>query len=327
MKDFSKAGGSKAFLATKARTNEAVNKIDVYDIDLDLIDENPDNEKIFNMDGIEDVARIIDQEGFSGSIEVTALPNGRYEIVSGHRRVRALKQLGKKSVPCIVTPKLDAKTKIRKLISSNIINRDITTLDRARALRYFIEKGTDDKVVNEHTRAEAMEFFGYSQSMVSRYLSLLDLSDDLLKFVAIKDFPSSALVPASRLDINKQKELKNSLDKMIEEAKSETGDGSIDFSKISRAAVQSEVNRLRGVAKEGLPQKEKSPLVNIENPEKKIRKAVSESSFVSRGNDEYIIEQCNSIISNLNNDSDIKKLNAATITKLKELQELLNKML
>lgn len=63
-------------------------------IDVTLIDENPDNIEVFDMENIDLLANDISKYGFRGAIEVLDRKNGRYEVLSDHRRLRAVRELG-----------------------------------------------------------------------------------------------------------------------------------------------------------------------------------------------------------------------------------------
>ena len=102
------------------------------DIDMDLIDFHPDNEEIFGHDDIDYLAEEMNEEGFSGVIEVYEKVNGRYEISSGHRRYLAAKANNMTSIPSIVYPDTDEVTKSKRVIMKNIHNRRMTPLKWAK---------------------------------------------------------------------------------------------------------------------------------------------------------------------------------------------------
>lgn len=172
------------------------------DIDINLIDLNPDNEAIFGHDDIDYMAETIGEDGFSGAIEVYALDNGRYEISSGHRRFLASKQLGHKTIPAIVSENVDDKTKSKKLIKSNILNRKMTALKLAKALAYYREKVLYD-FKGEKTK-ELARVFNLSHTGVKRYLQLLNLSPELQKYADDENVPYTNLISLTKLDSEDQ---------------------------------------------------------------------------------------------------------------------------
>lgn len=172
------------------------------DIDISLIDLNPDNEAIFGHDDIDYMSETIKEDGFSGAIEVYALDNGRYEISSGHRRFLASKQLGHKTIPAIVSENVDEKTKSKKLIKSNILNRKMTALKFAKALAYYREKVLYD-YKGEKTK-ELARVFNMSHTGVKRYLQLLNLAPELQKYADDENVPYTNLISLTKLDSEDQ---------------------------------------------------------------------------------------------------------------------------
>ncbi len=188
-KNLKKAPNSNTLKAIAEAGKASANSKATVDIDIELLDENPDNALIFNMDGIDGLAKTIKDEGFSGAIEVYKKEDGRYEISSGHRRVRAAKKLGLKTIPAIVSIKPDDITTRIRLLSSNIHNRDLTALDRARAMDYYAEtlKLADNKKRSaREMNLKIAEFFNMSESTVRRYRYLTGLIDPLKKLLESK---------------------------------------------------------------------------------------------------------------------------------------------
>ena len=172
------------------------------DIDISLIDLNPDNEAIFGHDDIDYMAETIGEDGFSGAIEVYALDNGRYEISSGHRRFLASQQLGHKTIPAIVSENVDDKTKSKKLIKSNILNRKMTALKLAKAMAYYRERVLYD-FKGEKTK-ELARVFNISHTGVKRYLQLLNLAPELQKYADDENVPYTNLISLTKLDSEDQ---------------------------------------------------------------------------------------------------------------------------
>ena len=168
------------------------------DIDVNLIDMNPDNADIFGLEDVDFMSETIKEDGFSGAIEVYALDNGRYEISSGHRRFLAAKEVGMETIPAIVSEMVDDKTKAKKLVKSNILNRKMTPLKLARALAYYKEKVLYD-FPHEKTK-ELARVFNLPHTNVKRYLSLLKLAPELQVFADNDNVPYTNLVLLTRLD-------------------------------------------------------------------------------------------------------------------------------
>lgn len=240
MAKFDKAIGNKMIkkAATVNRTEANVPKIE--NIDISLLDENPDNEKVFNMNGEDRLIRSIEENGFTGVVEVFKKPDGRYEISSGHRRVRAAKEAGKTSVPCIVNAMPDDVARAKKLLDSNITNRTLEPLDYARMIEYYIECVLIPSGQKGQMDAQCAEYFGISKSAVYKYRALLKMIPELQELADREEFPYTAFVSAHRLSEDKQKEL---YDILTREAGKHTDDNG-DPVPLTRSFIMNEITRL-----------------------------------------------------------------------------------
>lgn len=204
------------------------NEKQIIDIDISLIDENPDNAAIFSMNEIESLARSIEKEGFLGAILVFEKKDGRYEISSGHRRVRAVKSLGRKTIPAIVTPMPeDEAVRRTALLSSNIHNRDMTPMDYARAIAYHentlrikYNTGNSSRAKNYKENVdinkELGEYFNLKSTSLKKYKRLMRLIPELQDLVDKRVVPISPLCDANRLDEKGQKKLYERIIKEID---------------------------------------------------------------------------------------------------------------
>lgn len=208
-RDFGSASFANEMKKTMEKAEAKGNSVTAINIRLDLIDENPDNNSIFNMDDIERLAKTIEQDGFSGAIEVFLKEDGRYEISAGHRRYRAVKMLGWETIPAIVSSSEDEIKKRKKLVKSNINNRNMKPMDWARTIDYH--KSTlymEDAKANgrvyvpgePYTCSRQMplwdrmeEDFGFKKTTMLKYLKLLKLIPELQKMVDAGNIPPLAV--------------------------------------------------------------------------------------------------------------------------------------
>ena len=151
---------------------------EIVQIPLSKLKPNPDNVKIFNMAKIDSLAQSIEKDGFIGAIEVIKVDKDTYEILSGHRRYEAMKLLKKKEIPAIVHEDIDDITKSRTLLSANINNRELTAMDKARAINYYIEHVSKPSG-STNTIDDAAAFFSISKSSVKNYRKLTKFSKKL----------------------------------------------------------------------------------------------------------------------------------------------------
>lgn len=204
---------------TSLKGNQNASASVVIDLDLSLIDENPDNASIFSMSEIEKLSRTIEEEGFYGAIEVFQKSDGRYEISAGHRRTKAVELLGWKTIPAIVKTKPEEDVKVRtRLISSNINNRVMSPMDYAQAIAYHrqtlylkhqLKEGERLRGVN--ITEELSQFFGLSGGYITDYLRLSKLEPKLLQFTSNPGFPWRKLIKADTLSLEQQEDLARKL--------------------------------------------------------------------------------------------------------------------
>ncbi len=228
------------------------------DIAMDKIDYNPENTSIFNMDEIESLAKRIEEEGFTSAILVYQKSNGRYEILSGHRRYEAMKLLKGKTIPADILSGIVSDTQ-RDLIllSSNMANRKLAPLDMARAIEFY--KGILDRDPNfkGNKKTATAEYFGITPSNVQRYSVILKLIPELQEYCKKPNFPYSSLSKAASLTKEEQKELLSKLIRLEADEKNISED-EVDKDEIlfSRTRVEQIINGMVK-AKEGIQKKEK----------------------------------------------------------------------
>lgn len=84
------------------------NRVKLVEIDLNLIDEDSEQpRREFDKTAIEELAESIREVGLLNPIKVYKAKYGRYKIVFGNRRYKALKLLGFRKVPCILSDNTD----------------------------------------------------------------------------------------------------------------------------------------------------------------------------------------------------------------------------
>ena len=64
------------------------------------------------------LSQSIQSQGLLNPILVRPLPNDRYEVYAGHRRLLATRQLKWESIPCLVSDINDGDAKVRSLIEN-----------------------------------------------------------------------------------------------------------------------------------------------------------------------------------------------------------------
>lgn len=199
--DYSK-GRTKTLSTIAEKQNTAQT---VVNIPIEKIVENEQNAAIFDMTDIEALASEISENGFHGAIEVIRKKDGNYEIISGHRRYRAMKINGVREVPCIILDVNDddEEKKLKLLITSNTFNREISPLSMARAID-IAEKKIFSKQKGD-TRKALAEFFNKSESQIHKYKVLVRLIPELQDVLEKEIVPYTLLSDIAVRDEDKQR--------------------------------------------------------------------------------------------------------------------------
>lgn len=183
---------------------------------IELIDEHPDNETVFNMDFIAELAEVM-ADGYYGAIEVYQKDDGRYEILSGHRRFRARKLNGEKTIPAIISEKPSEIERAKRLILSNIHNRVLTPLDYARCIEYYIDHVLVPSGFKGDKTKECSKVFMKSTTHIKRYLALNKMIPEIKELLITTTFPFTALDGARTFNIEEQKALLDEIQKFKKE--------------------------------------------------------------------------------------------------------------
>ena len=190
------------FTTQKQRDEAKLEK--VQNISLDLIDEFPNHPfKVLDNDEMD---KLVDSIKESNGVLVPTIVrkknNGRYEMVSGHRRMRASQLLGLETIPSIVKNLTDDEATII-MVDSNIQREKLLPSEKAFAYKMKMDamkhqgKSTSGQVVQ---KLESADLLGKendeSGRQVRRYIRLTYLIPELLDMV---DEEKIALGPAISL--------------------------------------------------------------------------------------------------------------------------------
>lgn len=146
----------------------------VLHIPVHLIDANPAQPRTrFPGGEISSLADSIAENGLLQPISVRKLPNGRYELIAGERRLRAFLLLGERTIPALVE-KLDDKTAAVLALVENLQRSDLTFHEEAIAISRLL---TEQKLTQQQLAAS----LGLSQSAIANKLRILRLPAKLLE--------------------------------------------------------------------------------------------------------------------------------------------------
>ncbi len=169
--------------------------------------------KVKDDEDMEKTVESIEQFGVLNPILVRPLEDGKYEIVSGHRRCHASELAGLETIPAIVR-NLDDDAATILMVDSNLQRETILPSERARAFKMKLdamkhqgEKGTS-RQVGEKSWAVTMlsEQSDTSERQVHRYVALTRLIPEILDMVDTKAIAFNPAVELSSLTNFQQKQ-------------------------------------------------------------------------------------------------------------------------
>lgn len=188
---------------------------DIVALSLDVIYPNPHNPWDAKRDD-EDMHTLmasIMQRGLLRPILVRNRPGGGYELLSGHRRVEAFRQLDFCEIPACIRD-CGEEEGIQILLDSNKYRTKSSLREQCRAveLEYRLHKhqgqrGDPDGQTNPTSLDEIAKIMGKSPSTVSRLLRLNKLSDPFFEMIEKRKLTLQAALQLAALDSNSQKEL------------------------------------------------------------------------------------------------------------------------
>lgn len=150
-----------------------------------------ENHPFKKRDGIEqrELVESIAQNGLLEPITVHSFPAGKYEIISGHRRVEACKELGITEVPVTIKEMSKDEATIA-MVDSNIHREHLLPSEKAFAYKMKLDamkhqgKTTSCQVgAKLRTDEQIAEIANDSARQIQRYIRLTYLIPELLKLV------------------------------------------------------------------------------------------------------------------------------------------------
>ena len=157
----------------------------------------------FKVQNNEEMQRMIESIRKVGAITpalARPLPDGGYELISGHRRLAACKALGMDTMPVIIRDLTDEEAVIT-MVDSNLQREHILPSEKAFAYKMKMEAlkhqgRTLGQVGPKWSITEIAESTSDSERQIKRYIRLINLIPDILKLV---DEGKIALTPAVEL--------------------------------------------------------------------------------------------------------------------------------
>ena len=207
------------FTTQAQRDEEQLSKI--RDIPLELIDDFPDHP--FKVRDDEDMMQLVEsvkERGVITPATVRQKEDGRYELVSGHRRKRACELAGFETLRSeIVDLNRDEATIL--MVESNFQRSEILPSEKAFAYKMRLEamkrQGertdlTSRPVGNKLSVTQVADEVGDSERQIHRYVRLTNLVTELLEFVDEGCIKMRPAVELSYLDEDCQRDVVDEID-------------------------------------------------------------------------------------------------------------------
>ena len=210
------------FIPKEVREEERLEK--VRNIKLSDITDFPDHPfKVIDNEDMELLKESVEESGILVPVIVREKGNGKYEMISGHRRKRASELAGLETIPCIIK-NLDDDEATIIMVDSNLQREKILPSERAFAYKYKLEaikhQGSrtdllvnlvDDTLRPMDTKMKSADLVGKesgeSGRQVQRYIRLTYLIKELLNLVDEEKIAFRPAVEISYLTEEEQKSL------------------------------------------------------------------------------------------------------------------------
>ena len=138
----------------------------------DVILPNPYQPRVrFDFNELEGLAISIRTNGILQPINVRRLPDGKYELISGERRLRASRMVGINKIPCVVMDVSDEQSALFAIIE-NVQRQNLDFFEEAVAIERLV-------TIHGLTQEEIAKKLGKAQSTLSNKLRLLRLTEDM----------------------------------------------------------------------------------------------------------------------------------------------------
>ena len=212
------------FSTQEQRDEEKLAKI--RDIPLELIDDFPNHPfKVRDDEDMEQLVESIKERGVITPATVRQKENGRYELISGHRRKRACERAGFETLRCeVVDLSRDEATIL--MVESNYQRSQILPSEKAFAYKMRLEAmkrqaGRPSKVNSspveidfrgKQTLDVMSEECGDSRNQIHRYIRLTNLVPELLDYVDEGRIKMRPAVELSYLDEDSQRDVVEEID-------------------------------------------------------------------------------------------------------------------
>ncbi len=210
------------FMTDQQRAEEKLAKI--RDIPLDQIDGFPDHPYKVRLDeDMDNLVESIKERGVITPTTVRLKEDGRYEMISGHRRKKASELAGLDTLRCEVVD-ISRDEAIILMVESNFTRSSILPSEKAHAYKMRLDalkrQGKRNDLTSSplETKLRATEIIakssGDSRAQIDRFIRLNELVPELLEFVDEGKIKMRPAVELSYLDEDSQRDIVDCIDLM-----------------------------------------------------------------------------------------------------------------
>ena len=210
------------FMNDKERAENKLPKI--FDIPISEIDDFPDHPyRVLDDEDMQNLMESISERGVITPAMVRKKEDGRYEMISGHRRKHASERLGLETLRCEIV-EISRDEAIILMVDSNAQRSEILPCDKGRAYKMKLEaikrqgQRTDltSTPVASKLKGESADIVGKeageSGDQVRRYIRLTYLVPELQEFVDKGQMKMRPAVELSYLDEETQRDIVDRID-------------------------------------------------------------------------------------------------------------------
>ncbi len=181
-------------------TDTNVREFKAVEIDISLIKKSDTQARTnFDKEKLSELSQSIIKNGILQPLIVQELDSGVYRLIAGERRLRASKEAGLKSVPCLIKDVSSRDAAVIGLVE-NVQRKQLNTTEEAAGYKKLIEEYSLET-------KDIANLVGKSRSYVSNLLRLSKLSSRVYKALQEEAVTMGQVKPIINLEENQQDEL------------------------------------------------------------------------------------------------------------------------
>lgn len=153
-----------------AATEERMEGTAVFQLRIGFIDDSPyQPRQAYDPEALQELAATIAAAGQQEPVKVRQKDDGRYELISGHRRLRAMRDiLQRAEIDAYIVAMSDEEAE-RATMLANEARANLSDYERAKLYKLALDRGLAKK------QEEVAAYFGTNQGHVSRCLAMLSM--------------------------------------------------------------------------------------------------------------------------------------------------------